>query len=178
MRQIDAADERGRVVDDHDFLMVRSGDRRRSVEPETDARPRMRLPPELVERHPLAIAGVDEDEVPRQDVHVQLAPLARDCAQQRADGVGITVVRALRNQRDPAVEVPAEHEDAALRLDDRRTQRSEVVGRVDEERHAMRAFDAPAVASGDEDGVRPRVRHADSLRAAYAPRGRRSPFRR
>ena len=69
--QVEPAHKRQCVVDDHDFLVMRTADGMRAVELEMDAA--VRAPTELVARQDLAVRRIQHGEVPVQDVDAQLA---------------------------------------------------------------------------------------------------------
>jgi hypothetical protein len=121
------------------------------VEPER--KPPVRAPVELVDGQPLAIQREHHREVPRQNVHAEVAATFHHFVQEVTQLLGVAVVRARGHEPDTAVDVPADDEDAALRLGNRLAHRGEVVGAVDQKTEALRAFDAPAVAAGNEQSL-------------------------
>ena len=94
VREIETADERDRIVDDDDLLMVRRAERMLVVEAEVQAP--VRAPVELVERQPFAVHREHHREIPRQHVHLQIAAALDDFVQEIAELLGIAVVCALR----------------------------------------------------------------------------------
>jgi hypothetical protein len=148
VRQIEPADERDRIVDDHDLLMMRRADRMFVIQPEVESA--MRPPVELVHRQPFAIHCEHHRVIPREHVHPQVALALHDGVQKCAELLGPSVVRAAGHEADAAVDVPAEYENTALGAGNRRSYRGEIGFAVDEERETVRSFDAPAVAARHE----------------------------
>ena len=151
-REIIAAHERKRVVDDDHLLMMRRADRMAVVEAEGKAA--VRAPVELVDRQPLAFHRVEHREVPRQHVAVQVGLAGDHRIEEFAERLGQPVVCAIGNEAHPAVDIPTEDQDRAAGAAQRRTYGAEVLLAIDEKCQAFRALDAPAVASGSEHARR------------------------
>jgi hypothetical protein len=150
--QIEAANERDRIVDHHDLLVVRGAHGVLVVEPER--KPRVGAPVELVKRHPLAVHREHHREIPRQHAHAKPRLALYHLVQEIAELFGVPVVRAGRNQTDAAVDVPADDIDTALRIADGGTDRSEVIGAVDQKSDALGVLYTPAIAAGYEKSIR------------------------
>src|SRR5690606_16916534 len=71
--------------------------------------------------------------------------------EERPELLGQAIARALRHEADAAVEVPAEDEDRAPGLRERRAHRGEVRRPVDQEGEPAGPLDAPAVAPRREE---------------------------
>src|SRR5678809_1800793 len=88
-RQIYAAAESDRVVDDHDFLMMRAAGRMRVVVAKAD--PAVRLPRQAIQRRPLAVEPEDHGVIPDQDIDVQLALAAHQVVQEAVSYTHLTL---------------------------------------------------------------------------------------
>ena len=148
--EIDAADESDRIVDHHDLLVMRAGQRMRVVVAQVHAA--RGRPAEAVERRKLPVGAEHHRVVPVQDVHVQrVAPLhevVQEIAKQRRRPVGHL---GLEVQPGLAVEVPAEDRDRALGAQRRFVERTEVIRRVDQQRDALGARHRPAVVARPQE---------------------------
>src|SRR5581483_4867288 len=150
-REIHAADESQTIVDDHHFLVMRAAGRMYAVHAEVQ--PAMRAPIKFVNRQPLAVERIEHREVPRKDVGMRTAVPGHDGIEELAQRLRHVVRFAVAHELHPAVDVPADHEQVALRARRHRAERAKVRGRVDQKRDAARARDAPAVVAGLENGV-------------------------
>ncbi len=134
-RQIDAAAERDRVVDDHDLLMMRAAGRMRVVVAKAD--PAVRLPRQAIQRRPLAVEPEDHRVIPDQDVDLQLAAAAHQVVEKVAE-LQLAVLAVRAQQARAAVEIPAGDQDRALRVARGLDERLEVRVRIDQERPPAR----------------------------------------
>ena len=146
-RQIEPAGECERIVDHDDLLVLRGAGRHRIVE--TEAHARRRIPAERERRERLALQRIEHRIVPGEQVHGQLGPLVHELRQKLAQRDRPAVVRlaVLADEPRAAVEIPADDEDVALRLQQRLAHRAEERARVDQHRGARRALDAPYIAA-------------------------------
>jgi len=163
-REVDAADERNRVVDHHDLLVVRGPDRMMVVEVKSESA--VGAPAARVERKGLPGERVDHREVPVQHIDAQRAPAPGERVEEMAERARHPVGGLTLHERRAAVDVPADDEDRALGPQRRGAKRGEVGLAVDQERDAPRARSAPAVPAGAQDAfVRARrIRMAVSCR--------------
>ena len=127
-----------RVVDHDDLLVLRGAERHGVVEAERDLL--RRAPLQRQARQQLAFVGVKQRIVPEQQMDPKLGPAAHQGAEEIGRACRQAVVRraALADQPGPAVDVPAEHEDAALRLEERLPDRVEKRRAVDQHGGARR----------------------------------------
>ena len=146
-RQIDAAAESDRVVDDHDLLMVRAAGRVRVVVAKAD--PAVRLPRQAIQRRPLAVEPEDHGKVPDQDVDLQLAAAAHQVVEKVAE-LQLAVLAVRAQQARAAVEIPAGDQDRALRVARGLDERLEVRVRVDQDARPRGVLDAPAITTDRE----------------------------
>ena len=108
-REIEAARERQRVVDDDDLLVVGPAERVRVVELEGQAR--VGVPGEAVGGEGLALEREQHREVPGEREHAQRGPAGEHVVQERQQRE--RRIRGAGVQLDAAVDVPAEDEHAA-----------------------------------------------------------------
>ena len=160
-REVEPAHEREPVVDDDDLLVVRARERVAAVEPEVH--PPMALPAEAVQRRELAVGAEDHRIVPVEHVDAQLAAPPCEVVQELAERrAGAAVVA--EGEGGTAVEVPREDDDRALGQLGRGHEAGEVVGAVDEKRHAVRVRDGAAVLlRAEETPGNARIGHVASL---------------
>ncbi|KGD59276.1 hypothetical protein DP49_6626 [Burkholderia pseudomallei] len=171
-RQIEAADERDAIVDHDELLVMRRAARVRAVEPEHDAVPR--APSGAVHGRPFALERVDHREIPCQHIDPQPSACVRERVQERRERLRPAVVRAVRHEPQPAVDVPADDEDRVARAPQRRAQRREIRVAVDERREALRVQQRVAVAAGfEQSAMRARFGGAVCPRVGRRRRGRR-----
>jgi len=148
-REIEAADERDRVIDHDDLLVMRRTERMAAVEAEVEAR--MAAPRAREERERLALERVDHRKIPGEDVDVQLRTTIEQAEQELAERVGQRAPPAVAAEADAAADVPAEDEQRALRALGRVREGREVRGAVDEEGDAWGMCVPPAATSVDGD---------------------------
>jgi hypothetical protein len=152
-REVDAADEGERIVDEHDFLVLRAGHRVRVVVSETHAA--RGLPAEAVERRELPVGAEHHRVVPVEDVDVQSAASLHQVVQELAEQRrGSALGHRVEVQLRLAVEVPAEDRDRTLRAQRRLVERAEIVLCVDEQRDALGPRHGEGVMARPEDAVR------------------------
>ena len=144
-REVESADECDSVVDHDEFLMMRSA--RRMLVVEAKRQPPVRAPIQLVDRQPFALHRVEHREIPREHVAAQPSARRDDGVQEIVELLRKPVVRALRHETRPAVDVPADDEDGATRAGKRIANRPEIILAVDQERDALGALDPPATAA-------------------------------
>ena len=102
---------------------------------------------ELVDREPFALHRVEHREVPRQHIAVEAARARDHRVEEIPQRLGQAVTRAIGDETHPAVDVPAKDQNRMTGPGERRAHRAEVLVAVDEERHALGALAAPAVAA-------------------------------
>ena len=146
-RHVEAAGKRDRIVDDHQLLVLRGAERHRVVEGEAD--PAGGAPSERDVRKQLALVGVEDGVVPQQQAHDQFRPLAHQGGEKLGQRLRIAVLgaAALADQPGLAMQVPADDEDAAPRLEQGLAHGAKECRTVDQDRRAMRPLDPPDVAA-------------------------------
>ena len=149
---VESARESEAPVDHDDLLVVGARDGVRVVIAEVDAA--MGFPRAPGAGGGLAIGAEHRGEIPVEDLHLQMALLAREAVQELAEEDGLA--RAVEVERRAAVEVPAEHDDGTLGALRRAHEDAEVVLGVDDEGNAAGARHLRAVFSGAKEGLRHR----------------------
>ena len=154
--EVDAADEGERIVDDDDLLVMRARHRMRVVVAQVHAPGRR--PAEAVERREFPIGAEHHRVIPVEHVDVQRMAASDQVVEEIADQRRRTV-RLHRVEVQPrlAVEIPAEDGDRVARAQRRLVERLEVIGGVDDQRHAVGARHRPAVVAGPQQRRRVRL---------------------
>ena len=139
---VEPADERNRIVDDDDLLVMRRINRVSRIEPERKTA--VRAPIELVYRQPFALEGIKHREIPAQSVDAQrlLAPHQR--VEKIAELLGQSVTGTVRDENSTAVDVPGDDEDRMPSAREDVAQRAVIRIPVDEEAQSPRALEPPA----------------------------------
>jgi hypothetical protein len=149
---VDAAGEGEAVVDHHDLLVVRAPDRVVGVH--RHRQPVRGASVQQHDRHHAPGQRADHAVVPHQDADLQLRVGPDGLLQHppqlvRPPSVD-TALRPARVHPDPRVEVPADEQHPAPRVQHRPAQGGEVVGGVHEDRVPLGPLDPPAGLPGDQ----------------------------
>ena len=162
--QVETADERQGVVHDDELLVMRCAGRMTIVELKIEPPLGSRREPELGK--PFALQREQQGEIPAQDIGVEFGARGEQRGKKITQPFRQSVVRAGRDQSHPAVDIPTEDENGALRLCECRSHRAEIFGAVDKPACAVRALDPPAVATRHQQIgallARTRARFVDS----------------
>src|SRR4029079_6800793 len=105
---------------------------------------------ELRRQPPFPFLPVDHVKVPGQHMDMQVASSHQECMEKFTETIRIPVRFTIDRHADPAVEIPAEDDDAVVSLDRGSAKRPEIGIAVDEKRSPLCAVDAPTVASDHE----------------------------
>ena len=140
--EVDAAAKGQLAVDDDELFVPAGNDRALAVEAQMD--PPGRPLVEAAAGPDAALQAVQKEPVPDEDPHLQ--------PRGRRDEAAQATIQRLAAHLDPAVDVPAEHEDAVPGPVECCHQRREVALAVDEQRRPARPRHALAGASRYEDG--------------------------
>ena len=154
--EVDPANERQRVVDDDDLLVMAGPDRVDRVQ--AVAQPAVGHQAEPVVGEQLPVAGKDDGEVPGEDVDVQPRPVGDQMVEKLAELIGRRHIVPVRLQPNPAVHVPTDDDDRPARPQRRRLEGGEIGGRVDQEGDPMRAQQPPTGLAFDEKPILPGTR--------------------
>ena len=148
-RQVDAAGEGERVVDDDDLLVVRRAERMVIVEPEVHAPGH--APSQAPSREGIPLERVEGRVVPGEEVAAQLRLATHDPGQQLVEPGRRAVGRAARHEIERRRDVPPDAENGVARLEHGLPGQAEVVGGVLDAREPRCALDAPAVVPRAQD---------------------------
>ena len=96
---------------------------------------------------PFPFLPVDHVKVPGQHMDVKMASSHQECMEKFTETVRISVRFPIDQHADPAVEIPAEDDDAVVSLDRGCAKCLEIGISIDEKRRPLCANDAPTVAS-------------------------------
>src|SRR6185503_11821843 len=131
--------------------MMRRTDRQDVVKAESNLVGR--LPAELERWKWIALQRVKDREIPGKQVDRERWALFDHPNQELAQGERPAIVRraAFARQFGAAVEVPADNEDALLRLPECTAQSREIRGRIDQNGRTGSFFDTPTVLAGLQD---------------------------
>jgi len=144
-RQVDAAAESNRIIDDHDLLVVHGTRRVHSVHREmhsgrgelVEQTYRCNAEPEPVESWQQAKVGL-------QQVHVEFATFPQQPVQEGAEVVGPIQRRLASLERRPVVQVPADDDDPMVSAQHRGLDVPQVVSAIDDGGVAVRRCRTPA----------------------------------
>ncbi len=144
--QVESADERQRIIDDDDLLVMRGRHRMIAVEGEAQAFVRVPALPGGRQQG-FALKREDEREIPAQQVDAQVRLALESGLEKRREPLFvITPVASAKSHA--AVYVPAERDHAVFGGGDRFSHGAEIVDGVDGKAHRFGGCDLPAVSAG------------------------------
>ena len=154
-REVEAAGESHRIVDHDDLLVLRAAEGDRVVDAERHA---LRRPPaQRQARQELAFAGIEQGIVPQQEMDVQVGARPHQIPQEVGEIAGQAVGRVAvgADELRAAVDVPADHHDAALGLQASAAHRLEEGGSVDQDGGPGGPLDPPDIVVRPQEIHRP-----------------------
>jgi hypothetical protein len=177
-REVETSAKRELVVENRDFLVMRTAGRMRVVELEMHSAMRLPSPAELDERGHFPIRRVDHRKIPVEDVDLKPAFAPDEMIQKIAEDLRrFTAVEA---QAGAAVEIPSEQNNRTFGALRRAHESAEVVFAVDDERCPVGAHHAAAISAGLEKAgtghaQRSQASRIARLTASGFSRGRKCP---
>jgi hypothetical protein len=159
--QVEAAGERHRIVDDDDLLVMRRPDRHLVIEAEPHLA--WRAPVQRERGEHLALQRVEHGIVPKQKVDRKLRSLSHQRRQELGERRGISIVglAILADETHAAVDIPADDEDVALRLQQGLANGAKEWRSVDQNGRTRGALNPPNILTGAKKGRHRtrRIRH-------------------
>ena len=147
--EVESSGKRQGVVDHDNLLVMRGPDGVGTVQ--LEYQPGMRAPGEPVGGQPLTLERIDERKVPAEGVHLELGAAGQGVIQQLEQREGRGAFRMAH--RRPAVDVPADDENALACPLHRVTKRREIGVGIDYERRRGRPWPRAGRLSRNEHGI-------------------------
>ncbi len=143
MAEIDPSGKSHGIVDDHDFLMLRSSEWMCAVEPKVESRFALRT--EVEDRMGDPLECVNDREVKIQNVDVQVRPPVQKRAEKVSQLIRETGTILVMPEQNAMINVPAQNQDTLPGFQ-RRLLESLIVGfAVNQERHLIGSRSPPAI---------------------------------
>jgi hypothetical protein len=106
---------------------------------------------QFVNRQPFTIGGPENGEIPAQQIHMQASSAFQQPLQELAQSERCLMGSIIAKQSQPAVDIPRENKNGALRTGNDGSKRAEITFTINQKTDTIGVLDAPAITTGLEN---------------------------